>query len=137
MAFLCIYWRFIKAILENSKFFFIFIFIFKKQPYYVGCEASNRRNRVDTAPRRFLGLNRRGDNLYHVEGFTVVTFNVSWVNVDKGLSEPTTKAIFLLVPQWKSRDSQNYNQIFIFPKHWLQTNHLLNKDVFFDCRVLN
>jgi len=37
----CIYWRFIKAILENFEFFFL-----KKQPYDLGCGASNRRHRV-------------------------------------------------------------------------------------------
>jgi len=79
----CMYWRFIKAILENSEFFFL-----KEQSCEVGCETSNRRHRVK----------------HHVS-FLVLTnviFNVSWVNVDskpddKDLSEPTIKAIFLLV----------------------------------------
>ena len=83
------------------KFFFLIIF-FKKQPYYVGCGASNRRNKVHTSPRQFLDLNRHGDDFYYVGCLTDVIFNVSWVNVrsgsdDKGLSESMINAIFLLV----------------------------------------
>jgi len=40
----CIYWRFIKMILEIFEFYFLIFF--KKQPYNIGCGASNRRHRV-------------------------------------------------------------------------------------------
>ena len=77
--FFCMYWRFIKAILENFEFFFS-NFYFKKQPYYVSCWASNRRHRVK----------HHVDDLHHVDCLTDVIFNVSWVNFDLG---PNNKSL--------------------------------------------
>jgi len=57
--------------LKNSEFLF-FLFFLIKQPYYIGCGASNRSNRVDTTPCRFPGLNQRGDDFYHVSYLTDV-----------------------------------------------------------------
>ena len=61
--------------------------------------------------RRLSGLNRRCGELCDVGSSTEVWINVFWVNVDsktndKGLSEPTMKAFFLLVRDWSlSRSS--------------------------------
>jgi len=84
-----LFWLLFVCIGDLSKQFWkILNFFLKEQSCEVGCETSNRRHRVK----------------HHVS-FLVLTnviFNVSWVNVDskpddKDLSEPTIKAIFLLV----------------------------------------
>jgi len=124
VIFLCIYWRFIIAFLENSEIFFLILFL-KKQPYYVSCGASNWRNSVDTTSHRFSCLNRRGDDFFHIDCLIDVIFNISWVNVssgpeDKDLSKPMINVIFLLVEDlsWWRRQlrsgSWRYISVFTF-----------------------